>query len=201
MRTRNLLALGALLLAVQLPAVADWPQFLGPDRNGSYSGAPIVSAFPTGGPTVVWRKKIGQGLSGPVVVGSRVILFHRVGDREVVEALDAASGTTQWQSGYPTSYRDDFGFDEGPRAVPVVADGVVYTFGAEGELRATAIDGGDLLWSHKTAKEFNVPKGFFGAAGFAARRGRQGDRKHRRRQGRHHCLRRAEGQRHLDGHG
>ena len=28
------------------------------------------------------------------------------------------------------SYRDDFGFDEGPRAVPVVADGIVYTFGA-----------------------------------------------------------------------
>lgn len=165
MRPRYLLAFGALFLAVQLPAAADWPQFLGPDRNGSYRGAPIVTVFPPGGPTVVWRKKIGQGLSGPVVVGSRVILFHRVGDREVVESLDAASGTTQWQSGYPTAYRDDFGFDEGPRAVPVVADGVVYTFGAEGELRATAIEGGDLLWSHKTAKAFNVAKGFFGAAG------------------------------------
>ena len=146
-------------------AIADWPQFLGPERNGTYRGVPIVTAFPSGGPTVVWRKKIGQGLSGPVVVGSRVILFHRIGNQEVVEALDAASGATQWQKGYPTAYRDDFGFDEGPRAVPVVVDGVVYTFGAEGELRATAVEGGDVLWSHKTATEFNVPKGFFGAAG------------------------------------
>jgi outer membrane protein assembly factor BamB len=164
-RVLRLILVAVPLLVARAPVTADWPQFLGPDRNGLYRGAPIVTAFPAGGPGVVWRKKIGQGLSGPVVVGRRVILFHRIGDREVVESLDAANGTTEWQSGYPTAYRDDFGFDEGPRAVPVVADGVVYTFGAEGELRATGLEGGDLLWSHKTAKEFNVPKGFFGAAG------------------------------------
>jgi len=160
-----MLALIALLLAVQVRAGADWPQFLGPERNGSYRGAPIVATFAPGGPPVVWKKKIGQGLSGPVVVGNRVILFHRAGDREIVESLDAATGATQWQNAYATSYRDDFGFDEGPRAVPVVSDGVVYTFGAEGELRATALDSGKTLWSHQTAKEFGVPKGFFGAAG------------------------------------
>ena len=164
MTMRPTIATAAVLL-LGISVHADWPQFLGPERNGSYRGAAIVTAFPAGGPPVVWRKKIGQGLSGPVVVGNHVILFHRVGDREVVEAIDAARGTTEWQSGSPTTYRDDFGFDEGPRAVPVVADGVVYTFGAEGELRATAVEGGDVLWSHKTAKEFNVPKGFFGAAG------------------------------------
>jgi len=46
-----------------------------------------------------------------------------------------------------------------------VADGVIYTFGAEGELRAIGVERGDLRWSHQTAKEFNVPKAFFGAAG------------------------------------
>jgi outer membrane protein assembly factor BamB len=160
-----MLAVFALVLAVQVRAGADWPQFLGPERNGAYRGTPIVSTFAPGGPAVVWKKKIGQGLSGPVVVGNRVILFHRAGDREIVESLDAATGTTQWQNAYATSYRDDFGFDEGPRAVPVVSDGVVYTFGAEGELRATVLDSGKPLWSHQTAKEFGVPKGFFGAAG------------------------------------
>ena len=155
----------AAVLLLGASVTADWPQFLGPDRNGSYRGAPIVTTFASGGPAVVWKKKIGQGLSGPVVAGGRVILFHRVGDREVVESLDAASGTTQWQDGSPTTYRDDFGFDEGPRAVPVVADGIVYTFGAEGELRATELASGKRLWSHQTAKEFSVPKGFFGAAG------------------------------------
>ena len=40
----------------------------------------------------------------------------------------------KWRFAYPTAYRDDFGFDEGPRAVPVVDGGAVYTYGAEGKL-------------------------------------------------------------------
>ena len=155
----------AAVLAIASQVRADWPQFLGPQRNGLYQGAPIVSTFPAAGPKVVWSKKVGQGLSGPVVVGNRVILFHRVGDRELVESLDAATGASQWQYGYPTAYRDDFGFDEGPRAVPVVADGVVYTFGAEGELSAIGLQRGERLWSEHTAAQFRVAKGFFGAAG------------------------------------
>lgn len=158
------IALATLLLTASHLA-ADWPQFLGPDRNGAYRGAPIVTSFPASGPKIVWSKKVGQGLAGPVIVGNRVILFHRVGDRELVEALDAASGKPQWQYGYPTTYRDDFGFDEGPRAVPVVVDGVVYTFGAEGQLHAISLDRGERLWSENTAQKFGVPKGYFGAAG------------------------------------
>ena len=164
MRKRPTIAIAVVLL-LGISVHADWPQFLGPRRNGAYEGAPIVSTFPASGPKVVWRKKIGQGLSGPVVVGARLILFHRVGDREIVESLDAATGTSQWQYGYPTAYRDDFGFDEGPRAVPVVTDGVVYTFGAEGQLQAVTLDRGEPLWSEQTARQFAVPKGFFGAAG------------------------------------
>ena len=93
MTMRPTIATAAVLL-LGISVHADWPQFLGPERNGSYRGAAIVTAFPAGGPPVVWRKKIGQGLSGPVVVGTHVILFHRIGDREVVEAIDAARGTT-----------------------------------------------------------------------------------------------------------
>ena len=151
-------AIGAQLVA------ADWPQFLGPERNGVYVG-PLSDSWSPGGPRVVWRRPIGQGLSGPVVVQGRVILFQRVANREVVEAMDAATGKTQWQYGYATAYRDDFGFDEGPRAVPVVANGVVYTFGAEGQLHAIDVASGKKIWSEDTMRRFGVPKGFFGAAG------------------------------------
>ncbi len=113
----------------------------------------------------MWTKPVGQGFSGPVVADGRLILFHRVGDREVVQSLDARTGAEQWSYGYPTSYRDDFGFDEGPRAVPVVANGVVYTFGAEGQLHAVSLTAGTRLWSEDTARRFKVAKGFFGAAG------------------------------------
>jgi outer membrane protein assembly factor BamB len=154
----------ALVIGAQV-AAHDWPQMLGPERNGIYRGPEFNEAWGAGGPRVVWRRPIGQGLSGPVVVQNRVVLFHRVSNREVVEAFDARTGAPQWQYGYPTSYRDDFGFDEGPRAVPVVANGVVYTFGAEGQLHAIDLATGKKIWSEDTMQRFGVPKGFFGAAG------------------------------------
>ena len=52
-----------------LPATASTP-----DRRSPRRGAPH-------GPRVLWRKTIGAGFSGPVVVQGRVILFHRLGER------------------------------------------------------------------------------------------------------------------------
>ena len=49
--------------------------------------------------------------------------------------------------------------------MPVVADGMVYTFGAEGELHAVNVATGQRVWSEDTTKRLNVQKGFFGAAG------------------------------------
>jgi outer membrane protein assembly factor BamB len=157
-------ALFALLVTTPL-AANDWPQFLGPTRNGIYAGVPLNEKWPPAGPRVLWRKQIGQGLSGPVVAGNRLILFHRVDDREIVESFDALTGAAQWRHAYPTSYRDDFGFDEGPRAVPVVADGIVYTYGAEGKLYATDVTSGKPVWNVDAMRQFDVDKGFFGAAG------------------------------------
>jgi outer membrane protein assembly factor BamB len=146
-------------------AAADWPQFLGPTRNGVYTGAPVLDRWDASGPRVVWKKTIGQGLSGPVVAQGKLILFHRIGASEIVEALQPGTGATIWQYSYPTSYRDDFGFDEGPRAVPVVAGGIVYTFGAEGQLHALDLGTGKRVWSEDTMRRYEVPKGFFGSAG------------------------------------
>ena len=145
--------------------VEDWPQFLGPTRDGVYRGPRLADAWPASGPRVLWRKPVGQGLAGVAISGGRVILFHRVKGEEVVEALDSRTGTPQWRFAYPTSYRDDFGFDEGPRAVPVVAGGRVYTFGAESELTALDLATGKRLWNVNLMQRFGAAKGYFGAAG------------------------------------
>jgi outer membrane protein assembly factor BamB len=159
------LALLAGIAALRAAPPGDWPQFLGPDRNGVYTGPPLARSWPASGPRIVWRKPVGQGFAGPVVTGGRLILFHRIGAEEIVESLDAATGNAQWRYAYPTMYRDDFGFDEGPRAVPVVADGRVYTFGAEGMLHALDVATGQRVWAVNTQKEFAPRRGFFGRAG------------------------------------
>jgi outer membrane protein assembly factor BamB len=152
------------LLGVPLTA-GDWPQYLGEGRDGVYKGPPLADAWPSGGPRVLWKKPVGEGFSGPVVSAGRLILHHRVGAEEVVEAMDIATGASQWRYAYPTNYRDDFGFDEGPRAVPVVAGGIVYTFGAQGQLHAVGLADGKKRWSEDTTARYRVAKGFFGAAG------------------------------------
>ena len=154
-----------LCMADAIAAAQQWPQFLGPSRDGTYSGPPLAARWPGGRPPRLWARSVGAGFAGPAVVGDRVILFHRVGGREVVEALAAGTGETLWRYEYATSYRDDFGFDEGPRSVPAVVDGRVFTFGAQGQLHAINLENGSGIWNHDTHDLYQVRKGFFGAAG------------------------------------
>ena len=165
MITRFPVFLSLTLLAGGSLLAQEWPQFLGPDRNGRYSGPPISAEWGANGPVETWRRSVGAGFAGPVVAEGVVIVFHRVNDREVVEAVDPNSGRTVWRHAYATAYRDDFGFDEGPRAAPVVVDGRVFTFGAQGRLHALNVATGEVLWEVDTKTEFGFRKGFFGAAG------------------------------------
>ena len=143
-------------------AVADWPQFLGPTRNGVYAGAALATTWAKEGPPVVWQQKVGAGFSGPVVAGGRAISFHRVGNQAVVQAFDASTGKPGWSFEYVTDYTDDFGFDPGPRSTPAVADGKVFTYGAEGMVHALDAATGKKLWSVSATAQFNSGKGFFG---------------------------------------
>ncbi len=143
----------------------DWPQLLGPGRNGVYIGTNLLSTWPKEGPRVLWRRDVGQGFSGPVGDSNRVVLFHRVDDTERVDCFEADSGRQIWSFAYPTSYRDDFGFDAGPRATPTISGHRVYTYGAEGILHSVDFATGRKLWSVDCKTEFGARKGFFGIAG------------------------------------
>src|SRR5579884_897287 len=154
----------ALASLVLLLVGADWPQFLGPNRNGISGETGLRATWPKSGPPRLWPRSVGAGFSGPVVVGDRLILFHRLDDREVVECLNANTGKTIWTSSDATAYHDDFGFDEGPRSTPVVAKGRVYTLGAEGVLRCLTLDTGKQVWRRSLNTDYHVRKGFFGVA-------------------------------------
>src|SRR2546422_6839313 len=156
--------LAALLFLAMSGEASDWPQFLGPNRNGVYPGNDLAGPWPKDGPPAVWEKKVGEGFSGPVVSSNKLVLFHRVENKELIECLEAQTGKPVWKFEYPTAYRDDFGFDEGPRATPAIADGRVYAYGAEGALNCLDFAGGTNIWSVNTKTQFQAPKGFFGIA-------------------------------------
>ncbi len=156
------LAVLLLLLSLRSATSSDWPQFLGPTRNGVYPGSDLATSWPKDGPPVAWQQKVGSGFSGPVVAAGRLILFHRVGNKALVQAFNASTGQAGWTFEYPTDYTDDFGFDPGPRSTPAIADGKVFTYGAEGMIHALDFATGKPVWSVSATAEFNSGKGFFG---------------------------------------
>lgn len=158
-RRRFLAGCAGLLLA------ADWPQHLGPQRNGVSPESDLAETWPAGGPRRLWEKKVGEGLSGPVVADGRLILFHRVEDRELVECLDAATGTVRWQFPYPTGFQDQFGIgDAGPRSTPVLTAQHVYTLGAEGRLHCLDAATGKKVWERNFPEQYQAQTGYFGVA-------------------------------------
>jgi outer membrane protein assembly factor BamB len=167
--TMHTTALSVLLISVATTmagelAGADWPQFLGPTRNGIYGGLDVAENWASNGPPVVWQEAVGHGFSGPVVADHKLILFHRLDDKETLECLDARTGSPMWRFAYPTRYQDEFGFDDGPRSTPTIAGGRVYTFGAEGMLHCIDFESGKPLWSLDVKADFQAPNGFFGMA-------------------------------------
>lgn len=151
-----------LLCAFSSLQAGDWPQFLGPQRDCTARNEAVINGDSE--PEFLWNRKLGTGHAGPVVARGRVIVFHRQDNDMVVEALDAADGKPVWKQSYKTNYRDSFGFDNGPRAVPCIAEGKIVTHGPEGVAQALDFESGKVLWSYDTVTELESPQGYFGRA-------------------------------------
>jgi hypothetical protein len=119
-----MLVIAVLLVAASQGVAADWPQWLGPNRDGSTTE--IVAPWKDA-PKVVWRAPVGEGHSSPVVAGRRVYLLDKVPgkDAERVRIWDAVTGEVgetlvERPRGPFTSM-----FGTGPAATPAVANSAV----------------------------------------------------------------------------
>jgi len=155
-------SLGALFLVSTLAAAADWPQWLGPTRDGV---SPEKVAPWKEAPKVLWRQPVGEGHSSPVVADDKVFVHAKVKDKEQEEllAFDAKSGKPLWHTPYD---RDKFTspFGNGPRATPAVSGGKVYTFGVTGILSCFEAEGGKQVWQEDTLKKFKAKNLTFGVS-------------------------------------
>lgn len=160
--TRSLLAILTLSLLPAVVLADDWPQWLGPRRDGTSRNQGLVDSFPKDGPKILWHRDIGEGYSGPVIAGDRLVLFHRIDNEERVECLNATTGKPLWKFAYPTEYQDALGKGNGPRSTPAIHDGKIITLGAEGTLHCLSLDDGKKIWSRSLTKEYKTPLGYFG---------------------------------------
>src|SRR5262245_33858354 len=154
-------SLPLLLILAATSAGADWPQWLGPKRDGSSTEK--VKPW-KGDLKVLWRQAVGPGHSSPVVAGGKVYLHTKVKDKEAeeVSAYDAMTGKRLWNTPYDRA-RFFSPFGTGPQATPAVVDGKVYAFGATGVLSCFD-EKGKIAWQVDTLKTFKAKNLFFGAA-------------------------------------
>ena len=144
-------------------ALADWPQFLGPHRNGSATETNLT-AWPKEGLTQRWKVRVGTGFSGPIISGNSVTLFHKEEGMEVVSTWNVTNGQLGWVRKWPTTFSDEMGSGDGPRSTPSIAQGRVFALGPDGTLHALSATTGEPLWQLNLVKQFGSDPGFFGYA-------------------------------------
>ena len=142
---------------------ADWPQILGPQRNGVADPSEKILASWKGPLKPVWSRPVGAGHAGIAVVAGRAVLFHREGSEEIIECLDAATGKPLWKDSYATDFQPQYGSENGPLCTPTISQGKVITFGAGGVLACHDLQSGTSEWTVETHKEYEASTGYFGA--------------------------------------
>jgi len=141
----------------------DWPQWLGPHRNGISSETGLFGKVPSFRES--WRVHAGQGSSGLSVVGDRLYTMYIHSGYEYAVCLDARNGEVIWRT--RTIGNDPSGWRGGgsPRATPTVDGKMVYVFSAHGKLLALDSQFGTQRWSRDIVLEFDTVRP---GRGFAA---------------------------------
>lgn len=179
-RTIVWVALSCLCLPL-LATADDWPQWLGPQRDGVWREDGILEKFPQEGPKVLWKKEIGAGYAGPAVANGKVYVADRVVEdaspldksgfvrastkgNERVLCFDELTGKELWKYEIEVKYLVQYG--SGPRCTPTVHDGRVYTLGTMGDLVCLDANSGKEIWKKNFVKDFEatVPIWGFSAA-------------------------------------
>jgi outer membrane protein assembly factor BamB len=161
----------------------DWPQWLGPRRDGVWRESGILEKFPPGGPKIKWRVPIAAGYSGVAVAGDRLILMDRqlgegakvqneaniphrpsaaIPGNERITCFNAHTGEQLWQHVYDCPYT--VSYPSGPRCTPIIAEGKVYTLGTEGHLLCLNLLDGKVIWSKDFARDFGAKTPLWGHA-------------------------------------
>ena len=130
----------------------EWPQLLGPDRNGTSSQKGLLRTWPQAGPQVLWNTNIGIGYGGPVVSAGKVYLLDRddaTGD--MMRCFDFNTGKELWNFKYDAPGSVNY---PGSRSVPAVDGNRVYSCGPYGQLYCIDTDTHKPLWNKNIWTDF-----------------------------------------------
>jgi len=157
----------ALLLALLISTsalAADWPNWRGPDRDGTTSGAGFDPAFAKGGIEIKWTADLGVGFTGITVADGKAYTAGWKDGDTTFYALDANTGQKIWSHTFATKKYDNLNVG-GPSGTAAVAAGKVYHMARDGQFFCYDANSGDVLWQKKLTKDYGVKVPTWGFSG------------------------------------
>lgn len=157
----GMVALAAAIFAASAPA-ADWPQWRGPQRNGTSPETGLLKEWPKEGPPLAWKvTNAGSGYSTPAVVGDRVYLLGNDGpENEFVLALDSKDGKRVWSTsiGKVGNPKQNPNFPAA-RSTPTVDGPFLFALGSDGDLACLETATGKVRWVKSLRDDFGGKPG------------------------------------------
>ena len=160
-----ILCLALLCGSVTTVHAADWPNWLGPQRNGATTGQGFDPAFARGGHDVAWSAELGVGFTGITVADGRAFTAGWDDGKTTFFCFDAATGEQKWAQSFPTGKYDNLNVG-GPSGTAAVDGDRVYHMARDGRLLCYNVENGDIVWDKQLAEVYGVevPKwGFSGS--------------------------------------
>ncbi len=141
------------ILLNQIGSAADWPQFRGPTRDGTWTETGILEKFSSEGLKIRWKHPVGGGWASPVVSQGRAFVFDvdlvKPVAKERLHCFDEKTGKVLWLFSYEEPYGDWAYVPErgaGPTATPIVEGDRIYTVGANGRTHCIDVKTGAVSW-------------------------------------------------------
>ncbi|GIX00864.1 MAG: oxidoreductase [Pirellulaceae bacterium] len=132
--------------ALFAPTSFDFPQFLGPHRNGVIEAVAINPDWQAHPPEILWKQPIGDGWSAYATQGEVAVTMEQRGEEEWVSAYRIGDGTLLWSYAIAAKHFNIMG-GTGPRSTPTIDAGRVFACSAVGELVCLDLRSGQRLWS------------------------------------------------------
>lgn len=170
---------GSLLSLTAAASADDWPQWMGPTRDGQWKEEGILEKFPAGGPKILWRVPVAGGYAGPAVADGKVFVADFVkqdgdggndpGKRSELRGVERvlcfreSDGKLLWTHEDERVYK--ISYPAGPRVTPTVDGDKVYTLGAEGHLLCLDVESGKVVWSKDFQKDYKIEAPMWGFCG------------------------------------
>ncbi|MFZ5832082.1 MAG: PQQ-binding-like beta-propeller repeat protein [Planctomycetota bacterium] len=137
-------------------AAADWPQYLGPQRNATSTETGLLRAWPAEGPKVLWRVALGEGFGAPAISDGKVYLLDRIGtEKDALRCFDLTDGKQLWSYEYDAPGKTSFA---GSRAVPTIDENFVFTCGPFGDVYCFDRNTQQPVWHKNVWKDFGGEK-------------------------------------------